>query len=152
MRYIGLDLGTRTVGVAYSDLTGTIALADQTYRFNEKDRAKTLESALKYVKIVVEEKKGEKIVLGLPKNMDGSLGFQSEFVLEFKKLLEEELKLEVFLYDERLSSVEVHKAMSSANMNTRKQKSHVDTLSAVLILQSFLDSLKFKNRDRKSVV
>ncbi len=146
MRYIGLDLGTRTVGVAYSDLTGTIALADQTYRFNEKDRAKTLESALKYVKIVVEEKKGEKIVLGLPKNMDGSLGFQSEFVLEFKKLLEEELKLEVFLYDERLSSVEVHKAMSSANMNTRKQKSHVDTLSAVLILQSFLDSLKFKNR------
>ena len=78
--------------------------------------------------------------------MDGSLGFQSEFVLEFKKLLEEELKLEVFLYDERLSSVEVHKAMSSANMNTRKQKSHVDTLSAVLILQSFLDSLKFKNR------
>lgn len=146
MRYIGLDLGTRTVGVAYSDLSGTIALADQTYRFNEKDRAKTLESALKYVKIVVEEKKGEKIVLGLPKNMDGSLGFQSEFVLEFKKLLEEELKLEVFLYDERLSSVEVHKAMSSANMNTRKQKSHVDTLSAVLILQSFLDSLKFKNR------
>ena len=146
MRYIGLDLGTRTVGVAYSDLTGTIALADQTYRFNEKDRAKTLESALKYVKIVVEEKKAEKIVLGLPKNMDGSLGFQSEFVLEFKKLLEEELKLEVFLYDERLSSVEVHKAMSNANMNTRKQKSHVDTLSAVLILQSFLDSLKFKNR------
>jgi putative Holliday junction resolvase len=146
MRYIGLDLGTRTVGVAYSDLSGTIALADQTYRFNEKDRAKTLETALKYVKIVVEEKKGEKIVLGLPKNMDGSLGFQSEFVLEFKKLLEEELKLEVFLYDERLSSVEVHKAMSSANMNTRKQKSHVDTLSAVLILQSFLDSLKFKNR------
>ena len=62
MRYIGLDLGTRTVGVAYSDLSGTIALADQTYRFNEKDRAKTLESALKYVKIVVEEKKGEKIV------------------------------------------------------------------------------------------
>lgn len=146
MRYIGLDLGTRTVGVAYSDLSGTIALADQTYRFNEKDRAKTLESALKYVKIVVEEKKGEKIVLGLPKNMDGSLGFQSEFVLEFKKLLEEELKLEVFLYDERLSSVEVHKVMTSANMNTRKQKSHVDTLSAVLILQSFLDSLKFKNR------
>ena len=144
MRYIGLDLGTRTVGVAYSDLTGTIALADQTYRFNEKDRAKTLESALKYVKIVVEEKKGEKIVLGLPKNMDGSLGFQSEFVLEFKKILEDELKLEVFLFDERLSSVEVGKVMSSANMNTRKQKSHVDTLSAVLILQSFLDSKKNK--------
>ena len=144
MRYIGLDLGTRTVGVAYSDLTGTIALPDQTYRFNEKDRAKTLESALKYVKIVVEEKQGEKIVLGLPKNMDGSLGFQSEFVLEFKKMLEEELKIEVFLYDERLTSVEVGKVKSSANYNTRKQKAKVDTLAAVLILQSFLDSQKFK--------
>lgn len=144
MRYIGLDLGTKTVGVAYSDLSGTIALADQTYRFNEKDKAKMLESALKYVKIVVDEKKGEKIVLGLPKNMDGSLGFQSQFVLEFKKLLEDELQIEVILYDERLSSVEVGKIMSSANINTRKQKKRVDTLSAVLILQSYLDSRKNK--------
>lgn len=144
MRYIGLDLGTRTVGVAYSDLSGTIALADQTYRFNEKDKAKTLEMALKYVKIVVNEKQAEKIVLGLPKNMDGSLGFQSQFVLEFKDLLEKELKKEVILYDERLSSVEVGKIMSSANINTRKQKTRVDTLSAVLILQSYLDSNKRK--------
>lgn len=144
MRYIGLDLGTRTVGVAYSDLSGTIALADQTYRFNEKDKAKTLEMALKYVKIVVDEKQAEKIVLGLPKNMDGSLGFQSQFVLEFKDLLEKELKKEVILYDERLSSVEVGKIMSSANINTRKQKTRVDTLSAVLILQSYLDSNKRK--------
>lgn len=142
MRYIGLDLGTKTVGIAYSDLTGTIALADQTYRFNEKDKAKTLNMALKYVKIVVEEKKGEKIVLGLPKNMDGTLGFQSQFVLEFKELLEKELQIEVILYDERLSSVEVGKIMSSANINTRKQKARVDTLSAVLILQSYLDSKK----------
>lgn len=141
MRYIGLDLGTRTVGVAYSDLSGKIALPNQTYRFNEKDRAKTLESALKYVKIVVAEKKGDKIVLGLPKNMDGSLGFQSQFVLEFKQILEDELKIEVILYDERLSSVEVGKIMTSSNLNTRKQKSHVDTLSAVLILQSYLDSI-----------
>lgn len=144
MRYIGLDLGTKTVGVAYSDLSGTIALADQTYRFNEKDKAKTLEMALKYVKIVVDEKQAEKIVLGLPKNMDGSLGFQSQFVLEFKDLLEKELKKEVILYDERLSSVEVGKIMSSANINTRKQKTRVDTLSAVLILQSYLDSNKRK--------
>lgn len=144
MRYIGLDLGTRTVGVAYSDLSGTIALADQTYRFNEKEKAKMLESALEYVKIVVNEKKAEKIVLGLPKNMDGTLGFQSQFVLEFKNLLENELKKEVILYDERLSSVEVGKIMSSANINTRKQKKRVDTLSAVLILQSYLDSRKNK--------
>lgn len=144
MRYIGLDLGTRTVGVAYSDLSGTIALADQTYRFNEKEKAKMLESALEYVKIVVNEKKAEKIVLGLPKNMNGTLGFQSQFVLEFKNLLENELKKEVILYDERLSSVEVGKIMSSANINTRKQKKRVDTLSAVLILQSYLDSRKNK--------
>ncbi len=148
MRYIGLDLGTRTVGVAYSDLSGTIALADQTYRFNEKDKAKTLESALKYVKIVMDEKKGDKIVLGLPKNMDGSLGFQSQFVLEFKDLLEKELQKEVVLYDERLSSVEVGKIMSSANINTKKQKKRVDTLSAVLILQSYLDSNKHKGEQK----
>lgn len=148
MRYIGLDLGTRTVGVAYSDLSGTIALADQTYRFNEKDKAKTLESALKYVKIVMDEKKGDKIVLGLPKNMDGSLGFQSQFVLEFKELLEKELQKEVILYDERLSSVEVGKIMSSANINTKKQKKRVDTLSAVLILQSYLDSNKHKGEQK----
>ena len=65
-------------------------------------------------------------------------------MLEFKKMLEEELKIEVFLYDERLTSVEVGKVMSSANYNTRKQKAKVDTLAAVLILQSFLDSQKFK--------
>ena len=142
MRYIGLDLGTRTVGVAYSDLTGTIALADQTYRFNEKDRAKTLESALKYVKIVVEEKKGEKIVLGLPKNMDGSLGFQSEYVLEFKSMLENE-GIEVDLFDERLSTIQVTKIMIDADLSRQKRKQQVDKLAAVVILQSYLDSKKF---------
>ena len=139
MRYIGLDLGTRTVGVAYSDLSGTIALADQTYRFNEKDRAKTLESALKYVKIVVEEKKGEKIVLGLPKNMDGSLGFQSEYVLLFKSMLEKE-GIEVDLFDERLSTIQVTRIMIEADLSRQKRKQQVDKLAAVVILQSYLDS------------
>ena len=141
MRYIGLDLGTRTVGVAYSDLSGTIALADQTYRFNEKDRAKTLESALKYVKIVVEEKKGEKIVLGLPKNMDGSIGFQAQYCLDFKAMLEEHIKLPVIMIDERMTSRMAHNTMLKADMSRNKRKQNVDKLAATIILQSYLDSL-----------
>ena len=79
MRYMGLDLGNRTVGIAFSDPMGIVATGYETYRFNEKDLQKVLE----YVKILVNEKNVDKIVLGLPKNMDGTLGFQSEYVLTF---------------------------------------------------------------------
>ena len=82
MRYLGLDLGNRTLGIAISDALGIIATGVETYRFKEKD----LQKALDYVKIIVADRKVDKVVLGLPKNMDGSLGFQSEYVLEFKKM------------------------------------------------------------------
>lgn len=144
MRYIGLDLGRRTLGVAYSDLSNRIALRDTTYRFNEKDETKQLEQALNYVKIIMEEKNADKVVLGLPKNMDGSIGFQGQFCLTFKELLEKELNVEVFMWDERLSTVEVSRLMSSSDFNTKRQKEHKDILAAVLILQSFLDSQQNK--------
>jgi len=147
MRYIGLDLGTRTVGVAYSDYSNSIALPDQTYRFSGKDDDEILSKALEFVKEVVDAKQADRVVLGLPKNMDGSLGFQAEYCLKFKKMIEDNLHLEVFMYDERLSSVEVGRIMSSADYDTRKQKKKVDTLSAVLILQSYLDQQKFKERN-----
>ncbi len=136
MRYIGLDLGRRTCGVAISDPSGIIATAVDTIRFRENDLQKCLECVIIYVR----EKNAQKIVLGYPINMNGTLGPQSEYVLEFKKMLEEALDLEVILYDERLTSVEVNKIMISADLSRNKRKTKVDTLAATLILQSYLDS------------
>lgn len=137
MRYIGLDLGNRTCGIAISDPTGTIATSITTVRFREKD----LQKCLEYVKMYIVDRKIEKIVMGLPKNMNGTLGFQSEYVLKFKKMLEEAAGLEVILYDERLTTVEVTKMMISADLSRSKRKNKVDTLAATLILQSYLDSI-----------
>ena len=137
MRYMGLDLGNRTVGIAFSDPMGIVATGYETYRFNEKDLQKVLE----YVKILVVEKNVDKIVLGLPKNMDGSLGFQSEYVLEFKSMLENEGIL-VDLFDERLSTIQVTRIMIEADLSRQKRKQQVDKLAAVVILQSYLDSKK----------
>ena len=136
MRYIGLDLGRRTCGVAISDPSGIIATAVDTIRFRENDLQKCLECVIIYIR----EKNAQKIVLGYPINMNGTLGPQSEYVLEFKKMLEEALDLEVILYDERLTSVEVNKIMISADLSRNKRKTKVDTLAATLILQSYLDS------------
>lgn len=138
MRYMGLDLGNRTVGVAFSDPLGIVATGYETYRFNEKDLQKVLE----YVKMLVVERKVDKIVLGLPKNMDGSLGFQSEYVMSFKKMLEDELSIEVILVDERLTTTQVTRVMIDADLSRKKRKEQVDKLAAVVILQSYLDSKK----------
>lgn len=138
MRYLGLDLGNRTVGIAVSDSLGIVATGIETYRFKEKD----LQNALNYVKMIVADRKIDKVVLGLPKNMDGSLGFQSEYVLEFKSMLENE-GIEVDLFDERLSTIQVTKIMIDADLSRQKRKQQVDKLAAVVILQSYLDSKKF---------
>lgn len=137
MRYLGLDLGNRTLGVAVSDAMGIIATGIETYRFKEKD----LQNALNYVKMIVADRKIDKVVLGLPKNMDGSLGFQSEYVLEFKSMLENE-GIVVDLFDERLSTIQVTRIMIEADLSRQKRKQQVDKLAAVVILQSYLDSKK----------
>jgi putative Holliday junction resolvase len=80
--------------------------------------------------------------MGYPLNMNGTLGPQSEYVLEFKKMLEEATNLEVILYDERLTTIEVQKVMISADVSRNKRKKVVDTLAATLILQSYLDSIR----------
>ena len=80
--------------------------------------------------------------MGFSLNMKGTLGPQSEYVLEFKKMLEEATNLEVILYDERLTTIEVQKVMISADVSRNKRKKVVDTLAATLILQSYLDSIR----------
>ena len=138
MRYIGLDLGNRTCGIAIGDPTETIATSYGTIRFREKDLQKCLECVV----MVMNEKKVDKVVLGHPINMNGTIGPQAEYVYEFKKMLEEATGKEVILYDERLTSVEVNNIMISFDLSREKRKKKVDTLSATLILQSYLDSKK----------
>lgn len=138
MRYLGLDLGNRTCGIAVSDPMGIIATSIETVHFREKD----LQKCLEYVKMYIADRKVDKVVMGLPKNMNGTLGPQSEYVLEFKKMLEDATGIEVILYDERLTTVEVTKIMISADISRAKRKTKVDTLAATLILQSYLDSVK----------
>lgn len=139
MRYLGLDLGNRTVGIAISDGLGIIATGVETYRFKEKN----LQNALDYVKIIIDDRKVDKVVLGLPKNMDGTLGFQSEYVLEFKSMLEE-IGVQVELFDERLTTMQVTRVMIDADLSRQKRKKEVDKLAAVVILQSYLDFINKK--------
>ena len=135
MRYLGLDLGTKTLGVAISDKLGLIASSVKTIKFDNED----YKSLVNEVKSLIEEYNVNTIVLGLPKNMNNSLGFASERSMNFKKLLEEELNIEVILEDERLSSVEANNIMINADISRKKRKAKVDTLAATIILQRYLD-------------
>ena len=139
MRYLGLDLGNRTVGIAISDGLGIVATGIETYHFKEKD----LQNAFNYVKMIIDDRKVDKVVLGLPKNMDGSLGFQAEYVLEFKEMLNND-GIVVELFDERLTTMEVTKIMIGADLSRNKRKKEVDKLAAVVILQSYLDNVNRK--------
>ena len=135
MRYIGLDLGTKTLGVAISDKLGMIASFYKTITFKEED----YESLINPIKEIINEYNIEKIVLGLPKNMNNSIGFAGERSISFKKLLEDKINLEVILEDERLSSVEANNIMIKSDVSRNKRKKKVDGLAATIILQRYLD-------------
>ena len=138
MRIIGLDLGTKTMGVAISDKLGIIASFYKTFFFKDED----YNSLVPVVKNLMEEFNTNKIVLGLPKNMNNTLGFASERSINFKDLLEKELDVEVILEDERLSSVEANNALIESDMSRKKRKGKVDSVAASIILQRYLDRSK----------
>ena len=138
MKYLGLDLGTRTLGLSISDLTHTIASTYKTIRYEEND----YEFLLNELKKIIEEEKIGKLVLGLPKNMNNTIGESAERCLNFKKLLEENIEIEVEMQDERLTTVEAHNYMIEANMSRKKRKQKIDSLAANIILQTYLDRKK----------
>lgn len=138
MRYLGLDLGTRTLGISMSDVTHTIASSYKTIRFNDSE----YESLLGELEKIIKDYNIEKIVLGLPKNMNNSLGERAETTLNFKKLVEDNLHIEVIMQDERLSTVEATNYMIEADMSRKKRKKKVDALAANIILQTYLDKEK----------
>lgn len=138
MRYLGFDLGTRTLGISISDLTGTIASTLKTIRFEEND----YDNLLVMLEDIIKEYDAKKIVLGLPKNMNNTMGDRCTVTLEFKKKLEDKFNIEVIMQDERLSTVEATNYMIKADMSRKKRKQKVDSLAANIILQTYLDKMK----------
>ena len=142
MRCLGLDLGTRTLGISMSDVTETIASPYTILRFNEGE----YDSLLPELSKLVEEYKIGKIILGLPKNMNNTIGDRGLTTIEFQKKLEEYLNIEVILQDERLSTVEATNYMLEADMSRKKRKKKIDSLAANIILQTYLDKEKGKQK------
>lgn len=142
MRCLGLDLGTRTLGISMSDVTETIASPYTILRFNEGEYDVLLPELSK----LVEEYKIGKIILGLPKNMNNTIGDRGLTTMEFQKKLEEYLNIEVILQDERLSTVEATNYMLEADMSRKKRKKKIDSLAANIILQTYLDKEKGKQK------
>ncbi len=138
MRYLGLDLGSKTLGIAISDITKTIASTLKTLYFNDEN----YESLIDPLREIILDNDIEKIVLGLPKNMDNSLGMRANITLEFKKMLENAFDMEVVMEDERLTSVISNNILIEADMSRKKRKKKVDGIAAQIILQSYLDKMK----------
>lgn len=138
MRILGLDYGTKTLGIAVSDLTNTIATSLYTIRYENMDEIFNKISSL------ITDYDINKIVVGYPKNMNNSLGESANRAIELKKMLEEKFNVEVCLQDERLTSVTANRVLIDANISRKKRKTVVDKLAATIILQNYLDINKRK--------
>jgi len=133
-KYLGLDLGSKTLGVAIST-SGIIASALDTYRFTENN----YEDAIQIVVKLIETHQIDTIVLGFPKHMNNDIGIRGRISEDFKKMIEEKKKVEVVLWDERLSTKTALRVMIKGSERRDKQKSKKDELAAVVILQNYLD-------------
>lgn len=137
-RIMGLDYGDKTVGVAISDPLGITAQGREIVR---RERPDKLRKTCARIEELIQEFEVEKIVLGLPKNMDGSEGIRVEKTKAFKEMLERRTGLEVILWDERLTTVAADRYMDEAGIKGDKRKEIVDEIAAVFILQGYLDSI-----------
>ncbi len=138
MKKLGLDLGNRTLGIAISDAEGQLARGLETVRFDTED----YEKPLKRLEALLASHAIDVIVLGLPKNMDNSLGEQAEKVMQFKELLTTRFTQTIILQDERLSTKFAEQIMRLGNKQRKKRKETIDQEAAAVILQSYLDTIK----------
>lgn len=136
MRILGIDFGDARVGIAVSDIMGWTAQGVGTLK--NRGFNKLSEDLLK----ILDEYKPEKIVLGLPKNMDGSLGFRAEATYEFAENLKTIFSGEIIFWDERLTTVGASRFLNETNTRGKSRKNIIDTVSACLILEGYLNSLK----------
>lgn len=133
MRILGLDLGTKTLGIAITDKLGLIANPLKTLRYNDYSfLTKELEN-------IINEYKVDLIVLGYPKNMNNTIGPAAERSIEFKTLIENELNIEVKLVDERLSTSEAERVLIDNDTSRKDRKKVIDTVAATIILESYLN-------------
>ena len=138
MRYLGIDLGSKTIGLAMSDTTLTIASTYKTIFFKNEDYNSTIEEIMSIIK----EYNITKIILGLPKNMNNTLGERAEITLKYKELLEKNTDIPIIMFDERLTSVISNNILIEADMSRKKRKKKVDSIAAQIILQDYLNKEK----------
>jgi putative Holliday junction resolvase len=139
MKYIGLDLGSRTLGVAMSDALGMIARAYDTLRFKDDD----YDTAVNYTLELCKKEGVKTVVLGYPKHMNGDAGIRAQISEDFKTKIESQSDVKVVLADERLTTVIVNRAMITGNVRREDRKSKKDEMAAVVILQNYLDKISF---------
>ncbi|HIY18895.1 MAG TPA: Holliday junction resolvase RuvX [Candidatus Blautia avistercoris] len=138
MRVLGLDYGSKTVGVAVSDPLGYTAQGIEIIRRKSENK---LRQTLARIEELISEYQVEKIVLGLPKNMNNTMGDRAVKSLEFKDMLERRTGLPVIMWDERLTTVAAQRVLIEAKVRRENRKEYVDELAAIFILQGYLDSL-----------
>ena len=138
MRLMGLDYGSKTVGVAVSDPLGLTAQGVETVWRKQENK---LRQTMARIEELISEYQVERIVLGYPKNMNNTIGERARKSLEFKEMLERRTGLEVIMWDERLTTVEANRTLMEASVRRENRKQYLDQLAAVFILQGYLDSL-----------
>ncbi|UXR85639.1 Holliday junction resolvase RuvX [Staphylococcus felis] len=137
-KIIGLDVGSKTVGVAISDLMGWTAQGLDTLHINEEENQLGIDALMN----IIEKENVGTVVIGLPKNMNNSIGFRGEASIKYKEALLESLPhIEVIMWDERLSTMAAEKSLLEADVSRAKRKRVIDKMAAVFILQGYLDSL-----------
>ena len=141
MRIMGLDYGSKTVGVAISDPLGITAQGIEIIR---REKESKLRQTLARIDALIKEYEVESIVLGFPKNMNNTIGDRAEKSLAFKEMLEKRTGLEVVMRDERLTTVEANRTLMEGKVRREDRSKYVDMLAAVYILQGYLDSRSFK--------
>lgn len=141
MRVMGLDFGSKTVGVAVSD---ELMMTAQGLEIIRRQSPNKLRQSLARIEQIIEEYQVERIVLGYPKNMNNTEGERCEKTKEFKEMLERRTGLAVILWDERLTTVAADRLMMETGVRRENRKQYVDEIAAVFILQGYLDSLAFQ--------
>ena len=141
MRIMGLDYGSKTVGVAISDPLGITAQGIEIIR---REKETKLRQTLARIEALIKEYQVDTIVLGFPKNMNNTIGDRAEKSLAFKEMLEKRTGLDVVMWDERLTTVEANRTLMEGKVRREDRSKYVDMLAAVYILQGYLDSRSFK--------
>ena len=142
MKILGIDYGEKRIGVALSDPSNMVARSLKVLKRNGT------RSWLGDIKAIVNQNKIEKIVIGLPRNMNGSLGGKGKEVLAFVKVLEKVIRVPIVTWDERLTTVSAEKVLRQAELSRKKRKDSLDKVSACIILQNYLDSIGWGQKEK----